>query len=83
MDKEKLTYEDYVKMDVAKEIFDICALTPEHGNAVMDIIGEEAYQRVMDLVKQRNEMIHRWIKHYNETKTEYIKKGEGDGNNNE
>ena len=75
MDKEKLTYEDYVKMDVAKEIWDICALTPEHGNAVMDIIGEEAYQRVMDLIHQRNEMINKWV--------EDFEKGEEDGNNNE
>ena len=82
MDKEKLTYEYYVRLDAAKEIFDICALTPEHGNAIMDIIGEEAYQRVMDLVRQRNEMIKKLIEHYNETKTEYVKKGEEDGNNN-
>ena len=61
IEKERLTYEDYVKLDVASEIWNICAISPEHGNAVMDIIGEEAYQRVMDLVRQREEMVNRWV----------------------
>ena len=42
----------YIKIDVAKRIWKIAGLSPEHGNAVMDILGEEAYQKVMHLQKE-------------------------------
>lgn len=38
-----------IDIEVAKAIWEICKKSPEHGNAVMDIIGEEAYQKVMEL----------------------------------
>lgn len=38
-----------IKKDVAKQIWAIAGISPEHGNAVMDIIGEEAYQNIMRL----------------------------------
>ena len=31
----------------AEKIWDICKESPEIGNAVMDLIGDEAYKRVM------------------------------------
>lgn len=31
----------------ANKIWDICKESPEMGNAVMDLIGVEAYQKVM------------------------------------
>lgn len=31
----------------AEKIWDICKESPEMGNAVMDLIGDEAYKRVM------------------------------------
>lgn len=38
-----------INIEVAKEIWQICKKSPEHGNAVMDVIGEEAYKNVMKL----------------------------------
>ena len=32
----------------ARKIWKICKESPEMGNAVMDLIGDEAYQRVME-----------------------------------
>ena len=41
--------EKQIEIEVAKEIWNICKKSPEHGNAVMDVIGEEAYEKVMKL----------------------------------
>ncbi len=41
--------EKQIEIEVAKEIWTICKKSPEHGNAVMDVIGEEAYEKVMKL----------------------------------
>lgn len=38
-----------IEINVAKEIWAIAGISPEHGNAVMDVIGEEAYKNVMKL----------------------------------
>lgn len=38
-----------IEIEVAKAIWDICKKSPEHGNAVMDVIGDQAYQKVMEL----------------------------------
>lgn len=38
-----------LEIEVAKEIWNICKKSSEHGNAVMDLIGEEAYNKVMRL----------------------------------
>lgn len=43
-----------IKKDVAKQIWAIAGISPEHGNAVMDIIGEEAYEKVMRLQSEEN-----------------------------
>lgn len=48
--------EKQIEIEVAKEIWDICKKSPEHGNAVMDVIGDEAYQKVMEL--QSKDFIH-------------------------
>lgn len=37
--------------EVAIKIWNICRLSPEHGNAVMDVIGNESYNKVMELQK--------------------------------
>jgi len=44
-----------IKKDVAKQIWAIAGISPEHGNAVMDIIGEEAYQNIMRLQSEKSE----------------------------
>lgn len=41
-----------IKVEVAKEIWNIAAKSPKYGNAVIDIIGEEAYLNVMKLQKE-------------------------------
>lgn len=43
-----------IKIDVAKKIWEIAAISSAHGNAVMDIIGEEAYLNVMRLQSKEN-----------------------------
>ena len=40
-----------LRVEVAKKIWKIASISAEHGNAVMDIIGEGAYQHVMNLRK--------------------------------
>ena len=41
-----------IEVEVAKKIWEIAGISAKHGNAVMDIIGEEAYERVMKLQKE-------------------------------
>ena len=41
-----------MKVEVAKEIWKIAGKSAEHGNAVMDIIGYDAYLNVMELQKE-------------------------------
>ena len=38
---------DATMKEVARKIWELCGECPEYGNAVMDLIGEEAYIRVM------------------------------------
>lgn len=37
---------------VAKEIWSIAAKSPEYGNALMDVLGEEIYNKVMILQRE-------------------------------
>nr|DAT41899.1 MAG TPA: hypothetical protein [Caudoviricetes sp.] len=37
---------------IAKEIWSIAAKSPEYGNALMDFLGEEIYNKVMILQKE-------------------------------
>lgn len=41
-----------IQIEVAKEIWKIAGKSAEHGNAVMDVIGEEAYLNVMELQRE-------------------------------
>lgn len=41
-----------IEVEVAKKIWEIASISAKHGNAVMDIIGEEAHERVMKLQKE-------------------------------
>lgn len=41
-----------LEVEVAKKIWEIARISPKHGNAVMDILGEEAYEKVMRLQKE-------------------------------
>lgn len=41
-----------VQTEVAKLIWDIAKISPEHGNAVMDIIGDKAYDNIMTIVDE-------------------------------
>ena len=43
---------DNAKTEAANLIKDIAKISPEYGNAIMDIIGEEAYERVMKLANK-------------------------------
>lgn len=40
---------DAILIDVAKKIWQICKESPEHGNAVMDLLGEETYNKIMKM----------------------------------
>lgn len=37
---------DAIMDEAAEMIWDICKVSPKHGNAVMDLIGDEAYINV-------------------------------------
>ena len=41
--------EDPMQIAIAKNIWSLCKISPEAGNAVMDLIGDEAYQKIMKL----------------------------------
>ena len=40
------------QVEVAKKIWAIAGISSEYGNAVMDVIGEDAYKKVMELQKE-------------------------------
>lgn len=40
------------QIEVAKLIWEIAGKSAKHGNAVMDVIGEDAYKNVMQLQKE-------------------------------
>lgn len=46
MDSKK--YEE-AKLEVLHDIWEIAKKSPEHGNALMDLIGEEAYIQISKL----------------------------------
>lgn len=48
--KVKTMREDVV--EAARKIWEICKISPEMGNAVMDTIGGDAYERVMWIVRR-------------------------------
>lgn len=37
---------------IAKEIWNIAAKSPEYGNALMDLLGEEIYNKIMILQRE-------------------------------
>lgn len=41
-----------MQVEVAKLIWKIAGISSEHGNAVMDVLGAEAYQNVMKLQRE-------------------------------
>lgn len=41
-----------IKVEVAKKIWEIAGISSEYRNAVMDLIGEEAYEKVMKMQKE-------------------------------
>ncbi len=49
-----------VHTEVARLIWDIAKISPEHGNAIIDIIGDKAYDTVMTLANEEinNEQAH-------------------------
>ena len=40
------------QIEVAKLIWEIAGKSAKYGNAVMDVIGEDAYKNVMELQKE-------------------------------
>lgn len=46
MDTDK-AFKDYQHRVAANKIWDICKESPEMGNAVMDLLGDEGYKNVM------------------------------------
>lgn len=50
--------DDAIMEEVAEMIWDICKISPKHGNAVMDLIGDEAYidvTKVISTIEARKE----------------------------
>lgn len=39
--------------EITKEIFEIAKKSPEHGNALMDILGETLYDKIAKLANSR------------------------------
>jgi hypothetical protein len=44
--------QEEITMEVAQKIWNIAKISPDHGNALMDLIGEEAYKKVMRLISK-------------------------------
>lgn len=44
-----------VEDDCIKKIWDICKISPEHGNAIMDIIGYDTYCRIAIRIENMKE----------------------------
>ena len=44
--------ENHNLKEAANKIWDICKESPEMGNAIMNLIGEDAYQRVMIMINE-------------------------------
>lgn len=42
-----------VEKEVAQLIWDICKISFEHGNAVLDLLGGEAYKRIMMIANNK------------------------------
>lgn len=45
-----------IKVDVAKRLWEIAGISPEHGNALMDLIGYDNYVNVMNLHKEDQDL---------------------------
>ena len=45
-----------IEHDVAKRIWDIAKISPEHGNALMDLLGNELYTKI-SLMQNNNESV--------------------------
>ena len=43
-----------VETDVAKKIWDIAKVSPEHGNALMDILGDVVYVKIARMANASN-----------------------------
>lgn len=64
----------HIRLEVMEDIWNICKKSPEHGNAVMDIIGEEAYKEVSEIC--RFVRLYATKEEYEETITKFIEGGE-------
>jgi len=42
------------RRDVAEKIWDIAKISSHHGNALIDLIGYDAYKKVMDLRRENH-----------------------------
>ena len=52
--KELISMSSYsMQVEVAKLIWEIAGRSAEHGNAIMDVLGEEAYLNVMKLQREQ------------------------------
>lgn len=44
---------EQVKEDVINKIWDIAKISPEHGNALMDILGVDLYNQIASLTTSK------------------------------
>lgn len=50
-----------IEREVANKIWEIARISPMHGNAIMDVIGEEAYIKIMMMQKDNDEYLRGFI----------------------
>lgn len=49
-----INYEE-ITQEVAEKIWNIAKISADHGNALMDLIGEETYVKIMKMVGSNHE----------------------------
>lgn len=40
-----------IQVEVAQKIWDIAKISPEHGNALIDVLGDEVYNKITRMQK--------------------------------
>jgi len=48
---EKLMENEKIQVEVAQKIWDIAKISPEHGNALIDVLGDEVYNKITRMQK--------------------------------
>lgn len=40
-----------IEIEAAKKIWELAGTSPEMGNAIMDLVGDEVYDKIMKIIK--------------------------------